>query len=255
MRTFLWIPLLLACACNGAKKDDLDGDGYTGALDCDEHDPKVHADAEEVCDGIDNDCDGTVDDGVAELAWPDLDGDGYGDATADIILLCEPRADAVTNDLDCDDTRGDVNPDQAEDCTEVDRNCDGSPTGGGTQLVYYDSDGDGFGDPDKPYTLCDAGPKYVDIAGDRDDADVAAYPGADELCNGRDDDCDFYVDEDAIDPSTLYVDGDGDGYGDPEQRGQLPRRGLTTNDLDCDDTSDQINQASSSSATGHRRRL
>jgi hypothetical protein len=244
MRTLLPAGLLLLAACSGGTKDDLDGDGYTGGLDCDERDPEVHADAIELCDGVDNDCDGTIDDGVADEVWPDADADGYGDASAPVIFACEVQAGTVPNQLDCDDTRDDVNPDQTEDCSDVDRNCDGSPTSGGSQLVYYDGDGDGYGDTAKTYTLCDAGADYVAIDGDCDDEDPGAYPGADEYCNEIDDDCDFVIDEDPVDPQTLYTDGDSDGFG--AAGGSVtscPMPGLADNDLDCDDSNDEINPA------------
>ncbi len=81
----------------------------------------------------------------------------------------------------------------------------------------HDDDGDGF-------TECE---------GDCDDADATRYPGADETCNGVDDDCDGDVDEDdAIDVLTWYLDGDGDGYGDP-----------ASSDIDCDQPADHVGNA------------
>lgn len=61
--------------------------------------------AAELCDGIDNNCNSTIDDGVVNvLVWPDLDGDGDGDPNATPLDTCDPPSDYVLNDDDCDDT-------------------------------------------------------------------------------------------------------------------------------------------------------
>ena len=62
-----------------------------------------------------------------------------------------------------------------------------------------DEDGDGFSPAD----------------GDCDDDDAGVHPGAEEVCDGKNNDCDAGIDEDAVDGRTLYMDGDGDGFGDP----------------------------------------
>jgi hypothetical protein len=84
-----------------------------------------------------------------------------------------------------------------------------------------DSDGDGF---------------TADV--DCDDGDPDVFPGADELCNEVDDDCDKEVDEDAVDGASWWVDSDGDGFGDPTQPATLAcdaPKGQVDNDEDCDD--------------------
>jgi hypothetical protein len=95
--------------------EDADSDGYAdascGGTDCDDNDPDVNPGAEEVCDdGIDNNCDGTVDEGCGSC--PDADGDGY--------------TDAACGGEDCDDNDFFVNPGVAEICGDgIDNDCQG----------------------------------------------------------------------------------------------------------------------------------
>ena len=191
---------------------DSDGDGFPeGAADCDDADPTVYAGAEEQPDGVDDDCDGAVDEGTAgvdddgdgacegfeyaagvpscfDFAQPgdchdgdpalhpfDEDGDGASPCGADGLL--------GTSDDDCDDDDASVVPGALETCNGRDDDCDGQ-----VPAAEFDGDGDGV-------TGC---------AGDCADADPLAFPGAEETCNVVDDDCDGSVDE--------GFDADGDGF-------------------------------------------
>ena len=193
---------------------DEDGDGVEAAFDCDDADRRSYPGAEEVCDGADNDCDGVIDEGVSSIVWPDGDGDGHGDATADPVRQCEVQAGFVIRGGDCNDADATIAPDAAEDCSSVDRNCDGEPRAGAPGDVWYaDVDRDGFGDDDDTQQRCGAPSGYAPLGGDCDDTDPAIRPDAEEQCNDVDDDCDGQIDNNAVDVATQYEDRDGDGFG------------------------------------------
>ena len=87
----------------------------------------------EVCDGLDNDCDGSVDEGVTTTYYRDADDDGYGNL-ANNIQACSVPAGYVTNDDDCNDTNSSIHPDALEICDGVDNDCDGIVDEGCQQL-------------------------------------------------------------------------------------------------------------------------
>ena len=98
------------------------------AGDCDDSNPSVHAMAEELCDGIDQDCDGVVDDNPSDGTWAyrDTDGDGWGDES-DPLLLCEVLSGWSVEPGDCDDGDPAISPDADEICGDgVDDDCDGA---------------------------------------------------------------------------------------------------------------------------------
>ncbi len=135
----LLLALLTACdsppdsAGNGPDPSTLDGDldGVTpGGGDCDDADPAVFPEAEEICNEVDDDCDGETDEEVESLWFQDADGDGSGDFRI-AIYACEQPAGHVADDLDCDDadparypTATDTPYDGIDqDCTDVDATC------------------------------------------------------------------------------------------------------------------------------------
>ena len=126
------LALVAGCAGGDGKgasetSDDLDEDGYSEADgDCDDADADVSPDATEVCDGIDNDCNGAVDEGVTEIWYPDEDGDGFGADDAPTEACSRPD-DHVPSATDCDDFDPEVFPGAVEVCDGVDTDCDGIP--------------------------------------------------------------------------------------------------------------------------------
>jgi hypothetical protein len=216
---------------------DADGDGSFAADDCDDSDPDIHPGGVEICDEVDNDCDGEVDEGVTEAWWADLDGDGYGDPAV-AKEACEAPDGYVADATDCDDSSDEDHPGAAERCDGLDNDCDGSIDEALTELWYADSDGDGYGDPWSTLESCDPGSGWVAIGDDCDDADAAIHPAATELCDEADNDCDGSVDEDdAADAATWYLDGDGDGFGDAAATAEAcsAPSGYVGRADDCDD--------------------
>lgn len=178
---------------------DADSDGYYDFEDCDDTNNLINPGAVEVTDGIDNNCDGIIDD--SPLAR-DNDGDGW----------CEgwdhdnnPATPNICNDAaspgDCDDASPTVNPGRTEICDSRDNDCDGLTDPEGTQgctLFYYDADGDGsYTTGAASQCLCEEMPPYTcRQEGDCNDLNPNVFPGMEELCDGLDNDCDTLTDED-----------------------------------------------------------
>jgi hypothetical protein len=218
------------CEAGDASLYDRDGDGYAACGgDCDDREASTHPGAEEWYDGVDQDCDGIVDEGTEGY---DDDGDGYTELDGDcndgdaevypgapedysngIDDDCDGAVDSNFTDLDhdgyapeggdCDDSDPAVNPGRAETEDGVDNDCDGDIDEG---TRAYDDDGDG----------------YTETGGDCDDTDSDSYPGAPEQADFVDNDCDGTVDE-----GTTHSDDDGDGY--------------TEIGGDCDDSDPTVN--------------
>ena len=194
---------------------DEDGDGYTVIDgDCDDEDPAVHPGADELCDRVDNDCDMEIDEEAvdATASYPDLDADGFGDDRF-IDFSCEPPPGYVVTGGDCNDTSVLTYPGATERCDDEDNDCDDEIDEGVMYTWYADSDGDGYGDVDVAIDACDPGPGYVATATDCDDVDPMSHPGAFEICDGIDNDCDGETDDSAIDATDWHPDADTDGYG------------------------------------------
>ncbi len=203
------------CATAAGAAYDRDGDGHSWcALDCNDDDAGVNPSSVEVCDGVDQNCDGVIDETTECF---DDDGDGLTEEDGD----CNDGADGIfpgaTEDYengiddDCDgttdygETDGDhdgwteaagdcapadfsIHPGATESLNGIDDDCDGDIDEG---TVFFDDDGDGESEND----------------GDCDDTDITVYSTAPELEDFRDNDCDGSVDE-----GTNRFDDDADGF-------------------------------------------
>lgn len=228
---------------------DEDGDGFYSYEDCDDHDPARYPGvAPEICDGMDNDCDGLVDNGFGEyLYYPDQDGDGYG-ADVPALKTCQetPPTGYAANRTDCDDNDAMRNPGMAEVCDGKDNNCNGFSDESFTPSIYYvDADGDGFGVTANPIVSCLAtAPTGYSINNiDCDDTNPARHPGRTETCDGLDNNCNGNVDE-GLALVTYYEDKDGDGHGSPAgftiTCAAAAPSGYAADDQDCDDSNPAI---------------
>jgi hypothetical protein len=184
-----------------ADERDFDGDSFRictvpggPASDCNDYDPGTNPGALEICgDGKDNNCNDAVDE--PGCVCPDADGDGFP------LALCE--ADPAR--ADCNDADNTIYPGAQEVCDDgIDNNCnarvDCADTGcalddGCRACIASDGDGDGYS------TL-------GGICGpiDCNDGDPAINPGAAEICDGKDNNCDGVL------QSPTDVDNDGDTY-------------------------------------------
>ncbi len=219
---------------------DIDGDGWLNEEDCAPEERDIYPGAVERCDGIDNDCDGDVDEDVTSIYYADEDADGYGDEASPIEACERPEGAAVVGN-DCDDSDDGRYPGSPEVCDGVDQDCDGEVDEGVTGTWWTDADEDGYGDPDGELSACAQPDGSSENDGDCDDTNAHANPDEAEVCDEADNDCDGAVDEGVT--TTFYGDVDEDGYGDADftiQACTLPT-GYAADGTDCDDSDPSVN--------------
>ena len=221
--------------------------GYvSNTLDCNDNSADVNPAAVEVCDFLDNDCNGTSDDNAsdAQLWYIDNDQDGFG-STSTTLTACTQPLGYANNADDCDDTRFESSPVALEYCNGADDDCDGTtdePDAVDASIYFIDSDNDGYGDPYSPVLSCNVISGYANNNQDCDDNNGSVYPYATEYCNNLDDNCNTIVDEAAADQLIFYQDTDNDGYGSSIfELACSPSPGYTSQDADCDDNDPNIN--------------
>jgi len=181
---------------------DDDEDGYSeNAGDCDDQNDAIHPAAAEVCDEVDNDCDGTTDEDDASDApvwYPDGDQDSYGDVQ-EPRSACEQPQGFVADSSDCDDQDDAIHPAAAEVCDEVDNDCDGiidEDDASDASTWYEDSDDDGHGDLESSVLACDQPDGFVADSTDCDDSSATVSPSSPELPgDGLDNNCSGFIDE------------------------------------------------------------
>ena len=193
----VWVPESITPPAYHVNNDD----------DCADDNPLIKNPSVEICDGVDNDCDGLIDE----------DFPGKGNVCFDNgvpgVLICDPSdptqlicfteafpdqdGDGYTSYTDCNDNDPSIHPGATEICDGRDNDCNGAvddnalcPNGQciAGQCVEFDNDGDG-------YTVSE---------GDCNDNDAYIYPGATEICgDGIDQDCDGEVDEGCAMPAIF----------------------------------------------------
>ena len=273
--------------CNGAADEglmtrtffrDVDGDGYgvTGSTvvdcaqpagyatqggDCEDTRATRNPGAPERCNGLDDNCNPQIDENPVDgQTWyQDADTDGFGRPSGSVVACSAPTTggvDWVNVDGDCNDVLDTIHPGADEACNGVDDNCNG--TVDSDTVWYQDIDADGYG---KDGVILAHGcpgpaqpPSVANRAGDCNDNNDNQHPGADEVCNSEDDDCDGFTDENAVDAQQFYMDADHDGFGDttrPVDACTQPA-GTVLNDDDCDDTRADVNPSRSEVPGNHR---
>ena len=221
---------------------DADGDGYgdpseslydcsgdpgygADAADCDEGDASISPGAAESCNGVDDDCDGHVDesDAVDAPTWyVDADGDGAGVASTSTTACSQPSGYAGSDD-DCDDGDATAYP-------GADELCDGASAQLSARVEnedapdahtwYVDADGDGYGGSSYSTTSCDQPSGWVDNADDCDDLEVGTHPDAEEIAgDGIDQDCDGQDPEAELDDTGIDAEPKGCASGGAVPRG------------------------------------
>jgi hypothetical protein len=204
--------------------------------DCVDNNDQINPGMNDVCNGVNDDCDGLTDDGSGEVT-------PLNDRQSGVCVNSEKTCDTTWKN----DYSSVVNYEEPDEltCDTLDNDCDGTADEGTKTKFYLDSDSDLYGNNAEITWACSAPLNYVLDNTDCDDSNTNVNPGAQEVCNGIDDDCDTFIDEEDANSCLLfYRDQDGDTYGlTSDSRCLCDLDGLynTNTDGDCNDANDQIN--------------
>ncbi len=188
--------------------------------DCNDNNAAIKPGATEVCDGIDNNCNSMIDEGVLTTYYRDMDMDGFGNPSVTQMACSQPTG-YVANNTDCNDNSALEKP---------------------GQVWYKDTDGDNYAQTGAAtITQClrpsgyKAASELTSTTGDCNDSNAAINPGATEVCDGIDNNCNSMTDEGVL--TTYYRDMDMDGSGNPAvtQMACSQPTGYVTNNTDCND--------------------
>jgi len=215
--------ILSGTACSSLGVAHKDGD-------CDDRDAFVNPASPEVCDGVDNNCDRSTDEGCpVDLCWADGDQDGHGDPGAPLFGSACQRVGVSYSPDDCDDANGSIHPSAGELCLDnLDNDCNDFIDDTCPDECWVDSDGDGYGDPSTPPSNAVSVCQSPGHAYNADDCDDAVFDGQwPKLPHWLDADGDTF--------------GDGDPYRSPRYTCAPPPSGYVANNTDCDDRDPTVN--------------
>ncbi len=222
--------------------------------DPNQHGAIINPAANEICNGLDDNCNGQIDENVLLPFYRDADGDGYGNPAVS-KLACSAPMGYVSNNTDCNDLNGSIHPAETEICNGIDDNCNGltddsDPEISGQSSWFEDSDGDGYGNPNSIRLSCNQPGGFVIDNTDCNDDNVNVYPQSTEICNGIDDNCDGLIDENVI--LTIFQDADGDGFGNPNMAAHACTitAGYVANNNDCNDNNPAVYPGATEACNG-----
>jgi hypothetical protein len=198
--------VLLACAGTGfIEYKDVDEDGFSTEFDCNDNDASINPNADEICDEIDNNCDGAVDDvsAIDKATWyADTDGDGFGDS-ANALESCTAAEGLVADATDCDDSDPNLRPDDQDG--DGFSSCDGDCDDSDALLRPDDQDGDGF-------SSCEGDCDDTDAGKSPEDRDGDGFTGCEGDCDDFDDT--FFPADQSVEVFHSEYDRGADGYMD-----------------------------------------